>query len=529
VNFIEAAIFILFFAVISVPIANRFRLPLEVFLVIGSCLISLAPGLPAFEVNPRLVFYLFLPPILFHAAYFISWRDFKLNIRVISLLAFGLVLFTMVTVAFVTKLILPQLSLAECFLLGAIISPTDAASATAIIKKLQAPRRLVTILEGESLVNDATALILFRFSLIAIVSGSFSMPVAITQFITSTVSGACVGFAIGMVSVRILQKIHSVAAETTFTFIVPLITYLAAENLHASGVIAVVVCGIYFGMRLPELISSKTRIHSKVSWNTFIFIINCFAFALIGFELPRILKNLPSHEIGHFVLYGIFISLVVILARLLWVYIAAYLSRILFPFIARKDPMPSLRALITLGWCGMRGIVSLASALSLPMFLASNTAFANRNLIIFLTYCVIVVTLTIPSFTLPALLRYFKLVDYDNKLKQESLARVRSLEGINCELYRFAQNEKIPDALLHEFQNQIDRRIKVIQTQLSETPYSTLNGEYQYIKKLALAAIDSERATLLKLRKLGEIHEEVFNMLLDELDLEEVRAKTLRL
>jgi NhaP-type Na+/H+ or K+/H+ antiporter len=163
------------------------------------------------------------------------------------------------------------------------------------------------------------------------------------------------------------------------------------------------------------------------------------------------------------------------------------------------------------------------------MFLAPNMVFANRNLIIFITYCVIVVTLTIPSFTLPAFLRYFKLIDYDNKLKQEALARVRSLEGITCELHLLAQQEKIPDELLHEFQNQIERRIKVIQTQLNETPYSTLNSEYQYVKKLAFAAIDSERTTLLKLRKSGEIHEEVFNMLLNELDLEEMRAKTLRL
>ncbi len=528
-NFIEAAIFILFFAVISVPFANRFRLPLEVFLVIGSCLISLAPWIPSVEVDPTIVFYLILPPILFHAAYFISWRDFKLNIRVISLLAFGLVIFTMCIVALVAKYILPQLSLAECFILGAIISPTDAASATAIIKKLRAPQRLVTILEGESLVNDSTALILFRFSLITFLSGSFSIPIAITQFFTGTLSGIAIGLIIGIVAVRLLQKINSVSADTTFTFIVPLITYLAAENMHASGVIATVVCGIYFGVKFPEVISSKTRIYAKVSWNTLIFIINCFAFTLIGLELPLILKDLTSSELNELILYGIIISLVVIFARIIWVFILAYLSRALFPSIARKDPMPPWQAMLTLGWCGMRGIVSLAAALSLPLFIAPNTAFAHRSLIVFLTYCVIVVSITIPSFTLPVLLRLFKFIDFDNKVQQEALARVRSLEGITRELQDLAKKEKIPDTLFHEFRNQIDRRIKVIKTQLSETPYSTLNNEYQYVKKLALAAIESERSTLLKLRKTGEIHEEVFNMLLDELDIEELRAKTLRL
>lgn len=527
-NFIEVAIFILFFAIISVPIANRSRLPLEIFLVIGSCIISLIPWLPSFEINPKIVFSLFLPPILFYAAYFTSWHGLKSNLRPISLLAFGLVIFTMIIVALIAKVIFFNLSWGECFLLGAIISPTDATSATSIIKKLGAPRRIITILEGESLINDATALLLFRFSLIAVIAGSFSLTYAMGQFFVISLGGVAVGLVIGIISVLILQKINSVPAETTLTFITALTVYLVAERLNVSGVIATVACGIFFGIRFPELSTSRTRIHAKASWDTVIFIINGFAFALIGLELPAIIKNLAYHSIGIFILDGIIVSAVVILARIIWIFLTAHLSRMLSPTIARNDPVPSSPTLFILGWCGMRGIISLAAALSLPFFISPGIPFPHRDLILFITYIVIVITLITPVFSLPFLLNFFALTDSENKMKQEAIARIRSLEGVIEELQEVIKKENIHEDLIYEFKKQIERRMKVIHTQLGETPYSTLNNEYQTIKMLTFVAIDSERKTLFKLRALGHISDDVFHLLLEELDIEEMRAKTLR-
>lgn len=528
-NFIEASIFILFIAIISVPLATRFRLPLEIFLVIGSCLISLIPGLPSMQINSMIVFNLFLPPILFYAAYFTSWHEFKFNFRAISLLAFGLVIVTTISVAFVAKWLLPEATWAECFLLGAIVSPTDASAATAIIKKLGAPRRLITVLEGESLVNDATALLLFRFSLAAVLSGSFSLNMAIVNFFFVTIGGALIGICIGLAAVFVLRRLHDVRAETTFTFIIAFTCYLLAERIGVSGVISTVVCGIFFGKQLPELAPSQTRLNAKASWNTLIFIINGFVFTLIGLELPWVVKNLGTQAISQLIIYGAIISAVVILVRLLWVFPAAHFPRLLIPSIKRKDPTPPWQSLFILGWCGMRGIISLAAALALPQMISQGVLFPHRDALVFITYCVIVATLLIPSLTLPFFLRFFHLSESENKAKEEAIARIRSLEGVMERITSLVEKESIPCELFDEFKKQVERRLKVINTQLERAPYSTLTNEYTSIKKLTMLALQSERETLIRLRKSGEIHEDVFHLLSDELDLEEIRTKSLRL
>lgn len=528
-NFIEASVFIILFAILSVPVATRFRVPLEVFLVIGSCMVSLIPGLPNVQINPMIIFNLLLPPILFSAAYFTSWRDFKFNLRAITLLAFGLVLFTTIIVSLIAKYMIPGLTWEEGFLLGAIISPTDASSATAIIRKLGAPRKLITILEGESLVNDASALLLFKFALTAIIAGSYSIPHIALQFFIVSIGGATIGLLIGLVAVIVVRSIQNVQAETTFTFIVAFTCYLVAEHVGVSGVISTVVCGLFFGVRLPELVPSHTRINAKASWNTLLFIINGFVFTLIGFELPSILKNLEPYSIGTLSLYGFTISLVIILLRITWVYPVAYLSRVLIPSVARKDPMPSWQTLFVLSWSGMRGIVSLAAALSIPYTLPSGVGFPHRSLLIFISYCVIIVTLILPTITLPLLLRVFHLSDDEDKLKEEALARIKSLEGVLEKITAIAKSENIPCDIVEEYRRAIDRRYKVIQTQIKDQPYSTITNEYLAFKKMAQVVVHSERETLLRLRKQGEIHDDIFRKLSDELDIEELRVHSVRL
>ncbi len=528
-DFIEAAIFILFFASISSPIANRFHLPLEIFLVIGSCIISLIPGLPNFQLNPMIVFYLFLPPILFHGAYFTAWRDFKFNLRPISLLAFGLVIATMLLVAVIAKYLIPGFTWAEGFLLGAIVSPTDASSATAIIKKFGAPRRAITVLDGESLVNDATALILFRFALAAILGGTFSMTSALSNFVVITAGSIVLGLIICFVAVFIMKRINSVASETTFTFVIAFSCYIVGEAIGVSGVITTVVCGIYFGIRFPEIASSQTRIQAKASWNTLIFVINGFVFMLIGLKLPTLVRNLQGQSLTEIIFYGVMISIAVILIRILWMFPMAYLPRKLFPSIARRDPMPPWQMLFILSWSGMRGIVSLAAALSIPFQLSPGIAFPHRDSFLIITYCVIVMTLLIPSFSLPCLLTFFHLSESEDMMKQEALARIQALETVLEDVEKVVKQEKIPDDMFYDFKKHICGRLDIVKTQLNDMPYSTLTNEYQALKILTSSAIESERKTILKLRRSGEIHDEVFHLLSDELDLEEMRSKTLRI
>jgi monovalent cation/hydrogen antiporter len=523
VNFIEASIFILLIATLSVPLANRLRIPIEIFLFVGSCLISIMPGSPSFKINPTIVFDLFLPPILFAAAYFTSWRDFKFNLRPISLLALGLVLFTTVMVAVVVKTILPMFTWSEAFLLGAILSPTDASSMTSIIKKFEVPRRFITILEGESLVNDASALTLYRFSLGAIIYGSFSFPQAVEQFFIITLGGIAFGFMMGFIAIFILKRIKYMEAETVFTFIVAFSSYLLAEHLGFSGVISTVVAGIYFGIYLPEITTSQTRINAKASWKTLLFIINGFVFALIGFQLPSIISDLGSLSVANLAYYGLIISAVVIALRLIWVYPAAYLPRLLFPSILHKDPMPPWQLLFAIGWSGMRGIVSLAAALAIP-----HELFEHQNAFIFLTYFVVVATLIIPAITLPYLIRLMKLVDPEesrNKLKEEAKARMLALENAIMHVTIMADKKEVADQVYHEFMILIERMRNVIHTQIEESPYSVLIDDYVAFKKLSQVAVRAERKTLIQLRKSGEISDDVFWSLSDELDIEEVRAK----
>lgn len=528
-NFIEAAVFILIFAIISVPLANRFRLPLEVFLVIGSCVISLLPGLPQVQINPMIVFDIFLPPILFSAAYFTSWRDFKFNIRPITLLAFGLVLCNTVVIAVVARYCLPGFSWAEGFLLGAIISPTDASATTSIIKKLGAPRRLTSILEGESMVNDATGLIVYRFSLAAVLTGAFSFGDAIGDFCIIASGGVLIGLLVGYVGLRIIHRIKEVSAETTFTFIMAFTSYLLAEELGFSGVISTVVCGLYFGIYFPESASSQTRMHSKASWRTLMFIIYGFVFALIGLQLPEVLKSLETYSFSTLLYYGGLISLSVILVRLIWVYPAAIVPRLFFPGISVKDPMPPWQMLFAIGWAGMRGILSLAAVLAIPHNLSGGEHVLHRDLLIFITYCVVVATLILPSLTIPFVLRILNLSGTENKLKEEAMARIKAMEGIIGKVNEIAAKEKIPHDILEDFRKTIERKLHVIRSQIDATTYSQLSDEYFAIKKLTIAALESERETLIRLRREGDIHEDVFHSLMDELDIEEMRTMSLRI
>src|SRR5580692_5897594 len=369
---VEIFVSLLIAVAVIALLARKLHIPYPILFLIGGLLIGLLiglfPELPKVRLNPELVFLFFLPPLLFPAALFTSWRDFRANLRPISLLAIGLVLFTTVAVAFLAYYFM-DLPLATGFVLGAIISPPDAIAATAIADRLNVPRRIVTILEGESLVNDATALVAYRFAVVAVLSGSFSLAHASGQFFVVAIGGILVGLAVGWLAQQFHKRVDDAPIEITVSLLTPFAAYLLAERLKVSGVLAVVTAGLYLGRRMPELLTFKTRLQGGPVWEMVEFLLNGFVFILIGLQLPEVLHALSGHEIPihQLVWYALLISLAVILIRILWVFPATYLPRLLSKKIHERDPYPSWRHVTIISWTGMRGVVSLAAALALPL------------------------------------------------------------------------------------------------------------------------------------------------------------------
>jgi len=528
-HLIEATLLLLFMATITVPWARRMNLPTEVLLVLGSLILSLAPGLPTLVLDPDVVFMLFLPPILFAAAYFTSWRDFKRNRRPIFLLAFGLVLFTMTLVAAAVRALGLGVPWPVAFLLGAIVSPPDASAATAIIKKIGVPRRLVTIIEGESLVNDATALVAYRFALAAIATGSFSLGQAVLQFVLVAAGGVVVGLLVASAGVFIVRRLNETTAETTLTLITSFAAYILAEHMGFSGVISTVVGGLYYGRRLPAVTSAQTHLDAEATWSTVLFIINALVFTLIGLELPAVMKGLEQYSKLQLALYGGTIAFVVIAVRFIWTFPAAYIPRKLFPSIARKDPLPSWSAVTALSWTGMRGIVSLAAALSIPLTLPSGAEFPFRNLLIFLTYVVILVTLLIPATTLPALMRWLGIKDEGENRRDEALARLALTKAALQEIDGLKQSADFSGELLDHTASHYGHRKQTLQSNLEPDAFSPLFTEEQALRRLMGRLLDVERKQLATLRRQATIHDEVFFQLSRELDIEEARLRSQRI
>ncbi|MGZ3696334.1 MAG: Na+/H+ antiporter, partial [Bdellovibrionota bacterium] len=383
-NTVEITICVLVFATLGVSLTRKSHIPLEVLLLVGSLLLSFIPNLPRLDIQPGIIFEVFLPPILFGAAYFTSWHDLKFNRRPIALLAIGLVLFTTLAVGFIIHLLIPGVSLTQAFLLGAIVSPPDASAATALVRNFSIPRRVIAVIEGESLVNDATALVCYRFALAAIATGKFSAGLAIANFVWVSLGGICVGFFIGYLAYAILQKLKDSRAETLWSLLTAFGAYLVSEHLGFSGVLATVCAGLYFGRILPSssAASAKTRIESRASWELVLFVINGLVFTLIGLQLPSVLRGLEGGLSWELVAYAAAAISVVILVRILWVFPAVYLPRYLSKSLAKRDPSPPWRAAALLSWVGMRGIVSLAAALAIPSALANGTPFPNRDLLV---------------------------------------------------------------------------------------------------------------------------------------------------
>jgi CPA1 family monovalent cation:H+ antiporter len=423
-----------------------------------------------------------------------------------------------------------NLPIAAGFVLGAIISPPDAVAATAIADKLRIPRRIVTILEGESLVNDATALVALRFAVAAVVSGSFSLQHAGGKFFIVSIGGILLGLGVGWLAEQFHKRVDDAPIEITVSLLTPFVAFLSAQRLDVSGVLAVVTAGLYLGRRIPELLNFNTRLRGGSVWEMVEFLLNGFVFVVIGLQLPEVLRALSADSIplSRLVWYAGLISLAVILIRILWVFPATYLPRLIFKTICRHDPYPRWQHVTIVAWTGMRGVVSLAAALALPLTVRDGSPFPARDLILFLTFVVILVTLVAQGLSLPLLIRCLGVKDDGSMEREEREARLKANQAALARLNEVAERDPDKaDALQRlrvEYEDHI-RQIEGADPQSAGTPLRLFSSEFE---RLSHEALKVERRTIVRLRNEDVISDEVLRRIQRDIDLAEARLRHLQ-
>ncbi len=520
---------LLFAVMLLVLLAKRIKVAYPIFLVIAGLGISFIPGVPLLHLDPDLIFLIFLPPLLYEAAWYTSWNDFWKWKRPIALLAFGLVFFTSMIVAYSTTAIIPGFTLALGFLLGGIVSPPDAVAAATVLKGMSVPKRILTILEGESLVNDASSLIVFKFALLAVLTGTFSMQQATGQFFL--VAG--MGVVVGLAGAHIMYAIHrflptTPAIDAALTVMTPYLLYLAAEQFHYSGVMAVVSGGLFMSYRSHEVFrTGSTRINMLGVWTTLIFVMTAIVFVLIGLELPEIIAGLGEYSVADGIKYGLIVSGIIIALRFLWVYPAAHIPRWLSAKV-RKDPSPGWKGPLIISWAGMRGVVSLATALSIPVLMDDKIApFPQRNLIIFITFVVIFVTLVFQGLTLPLIIKWLKVKEIDNIVPEEE-----QLAGIQIRLDKVALkmlDEKYDAAmqgneLIRIYKSNIENEVLSVSQRLASMECDASQAkEVKSYHKMLLDIYACQRKELFLLRKEKFFSDEEIRKAEMQLDLNELK------
>lgn len=520
---------LLFAVFILTMLGQKLKISYPIFLVLAGLGISFIPGIPKIEIEPDMIFLLFLPPLLYEAAWYTSWNDFWKWRRPISMLAFGLVFLTSIIVAFVSTAIIPGFTLALGFLLGGIISPPDAVAASSVLKNVKIPQRLSTILEGESLINDASSLIVFRFALAAVLSGYFSMGEAVGQFFL--VSG--MGIVIGLVIAHIMYVVHrflptTPSIDAALTLMSPYFMYIAAEQFHYSGVMAVVSGGLFLSYRSHEILSTgNSRLQTVGVWSTVIFILNGLVFILIGLELPVIMNNMGDYSLAEAVKYGLLISLITIIIRILYVMPIAYIPKWLGSTKRMDRHNPLWKGPLIVGWAGMRGVVSLASALSIPLLLKNGAVFPHRNLILFITFIVILVTLVFQGLTLPLLVRWVKIKDTEDFLPAAEQEAAIHLRLMHAGLKRL--NEKYADKIKENelvgfLKNQLENDISIVGQRLESLECDeTQREEVELYNHILLDIYDVQKRELFVLRHEKTFSDEEIRKQENQLDLNEAK------
>ena len=532
----KIVVFIMAILISLTAIANKRKLPYPVLLVAAGLIIGFIPQLPDLALDPDVIFLIILPPLLYDAATKTSWHEFKISIRPISALAITLVFFTTVSVAVTSYYLIPGFSWPLAFVLGAVVSPPDAVAASGIIKGLGLNKKVVTILEGESLVNDASALIAYRYAVMAVTTGTFVFWKAGLEFLLIAGVGILAGIAIGYLFVLAHKKIeNNPVVETSLTLLAPFVSYLAAEQFHVSGVLAVVSTGLVMSWRSPEVFSYQTRMQTRVVWDALVFLLQGFVFILIGLQLPSIIKGLDDYPFWRILGYGLLISLVTIVVRIIWVFAGAYWQNF---FQKKKKAGDILSAndyqdntwknVLVVAWTGTRGVISLAAALALPLVLQDGTVFPKRHSIIFLAFVVIFVTLVVQGLSLPLLIRWLKIKpqgDTDTEEKELQLYFATStLHFIEQELpvqldnksreylkdkYEQLINNLTKEVRRHKKAEHNDKEIKATQ------PDAMVNARLEISR--------FQRALLLKMHKEGEFGDAAIKKVEAQIDVDEMK------
>ena len=500
--------------------AKRLNIAPSILLVIAGIGMALVPGLPKVTLAPELVLLVILPPLIYSAGVSMSWRDFRFNLRPIALLAFGCVLFTTCAVAAAAHYLL-KFDWAVGFLLGAIVSPPDVVAPLAIARRLGLPRRLMVILEGEGLANDATALILYRFAVVAVTTGAFSPGQAAGTFAVIVVGEIVYGIAVGWLSLRLRQWAHEPRVEITLSLMTPYLAYWVPEHLGGSGVLATVACGLFVSWNGPRLIPSATRLQGIFFWDLIVYLIEGLVFLLTGLQARALIEQTHIFSIHELLIATAWVTLITIAARFIWVFPATYIPRWVSPSLAKRDPSPSWQAPFLLSFTGVRGVVSLAAALAIPYTIANGAPFPHRELIQYVTFGVIIITLVGQGLMLPAVVRWLGLnqigkKEHQAEIKHELRARQAALKAVKKRLEKLIKHCGLPKEAIAHLRTRNQGRLQVLPENLTEGL-----DHMRQTARIKTDLIEAERDFIYQLLRDGKITDEARRRIEYELDLEE--------
>jgi monovalent cation/hydrogen antiporter len=505
-------------------LARQLDVPYVILLVLAGLALGLTPGLPSPELDPDLVLVIFLPPLLYQAAFFADLRDMRANLRGITLMSVGLVLATAVVVAVVARAVL-GLPWAAAFALGGILAPTDPIAATAIMRRLGAPRRMVNVLEGESLVNDGTALVIYRAAVAAAIGGTFSLWHASLAFVLGILGGIAVGLAVGWLVAAARSRIDDIPTEVTISLFTGYAAYLPAEQLGVSGVLAAVTAGIVLGVRAPRISTAQMRLQGYATWELIVFLINSVLFVLIGLQLPNIVGGIEGYSDLELIGYGLLFSAVIVLIRFAWLNLSIGVIRTLDRRPSQRERRTTWQVRVLSSWSGMRGAVSMAAALALPLETDAGTPFPARDLIVFITFAVVLVTVVGQGLTLPALIRALQVHDDDGDQREEIRARLAAAKSALDELDRLGDEGSVREETLERMRalyRYRKRRFAARAGKVEDDGYEDRSLSYQQAVRRVL---DAQRDAIVDLRNSGEISNEVMHRVERELDLEDSRLE----
>jgi CPA1 family monovalent cation:H+ antiporter len=504
-------------------LAPILRVPYPILLVLGGLALGFVPGIPHVALRPDVVLVAILPPLLYSSAFFTSLRDLRRNARPLSLLAVGLVFATTLAVAAVCHAAISGLSWPVCFVLGALVAPTDAVAANAIASRLGIPRRVAAVIEGESLINDATALVAYRFAVVAVVTGSFSLWHASWRFAVDVAGGVAIGLAVGFMLRQIRRRLNHSPTEIVIALLSGYFAYLPAQAAGVSAVLAAVTVSVYVGWYTPELTTVETRLQGDAVWSILTFLLNALLFGLVGLQLRPILDSLSGHSTGSLVADAAIVSGAVIGTRLLWIYPATYLPRLLSRTIRERDPYPPWQYPTLIGWTGLRGAVTLAAALALPLTTSSGDPFPQRELLIYLAFCVILATLVVQGLTLPLVIRLLHLEDDGTAAKEETKARIYAADAAIARLEELEGEDWVRDDTAERMRGLYQFRQNRFSARYDTEDDGTIEQRSQNYQRLRRELLDAERRAVVELRRQGRINDDVMNVVQRDLDLEDAR------